>query len=339
MPLPDLKTLQRIGRAATAMKRPLILSHTRPDCDAYGCLIALRSILRRLGADPLAAAFNPLPRTYEFLKRFEAIGVWGQEVTAPDLQRRDGVIIADTCTYNQLEPLADWLRTASVPIVVVDHHITRDVRADHVLLDESAAAACLIIYESAQALGWPIDDVAAEALFVGIATDTGWFVHSNTDARALSVAAALAARGVQPNAFHTMIYQSDAPARLLLSAEAVGGMELLAEGRLAVMTVPLATLKRLDARTSETENIINEPMRIRSVVVSILLIEQEDGPVRVSFRSKAPLAGYCELDIDVAALAATFNGGGHRRAAGARVEGTLPEVRERVVKEALRRLV
>ena len=89
----------------------------------------------------------------------------------------------------------------------------------------------------------------------------------------------------------------------------------------------------LGATLADTENLINDPLSIESVVVAILFAEQKDGPVRVSFRSKAPLAGERETDIDVSEIAGHFGGGGHRRAAGARVDGSLEEVRTRVVSE------
>ncbi len=324
-----------VGERAASWQRPLLLSHTRPDCDAFGSLIALRALLGGIGAQPVAVAFDPIPRTYEFLNRFPPVAVWRRDFCESDLAGVDGIIIADTCAYNQLQPLADWLRKSRLEKIVIDHHATRDELGDYHILDETAAATCLLIYEWARDMNWPMDDDAVGALFVGIATDTGWFVHANTDARALAAVSDLASRGVRPNEYHVMISQSDTPARVRLLGEALHSMELFADDRLAVMSLGAPVFHRLDARASETENMINEPLRIRSVVVSILLIEQEDGPVRASFRSKAPILGYCERDIDVAQVAADFGGGGHRRASGARIEGSLEEVRNKVVQHVL----
>jgi len=335
----ETRSWKAAGELAASFKRPLLLSHTRPDCDAFGSLIALRVLLGEAGADPIALAFDPIPRTYEFLKaRFPTISVWQHDFFEADLGGVDGIIIADTCTYNQLTPLESWLRTSTLPKIVIDHHATRDALADHYLTDESAAAACLLIYEWARLMNWSLDDDAAAALFLGIATDTGWFAHSNTNGRALAAAAELASSGINPNDYHVMIHQTDTIARVRLLTVALNSLELFAEDRLAVMTLELDTFKRLEVRPSETENMINEPLRIRSVVVSILVIEEPDGLIRVSFRSKAPIASYCELDIDVARLAGDFGGGGHRRASGARVEGSLQEVRRKVVEHVAQRL-
>ncbi|RJP30702.1 MAG: bifunctional oligoribonuclease/PAP phosphatase NrnA [Phycisphaerales bacterium] len=329
---PSVSQLWRqAGDLVASMQRPLVISHTRPDCDAYGSLIALRSILRALGRDPQILAFNPIPRTYSFLERFEFIPVWGRDAGSDALAGTDGVIITDTCSYSQLEPLAEWLTSTTAPKVAVDHHATRDVPVDAAVIDDGAAAACLLIHEWAKLMEWPVDDDAARALFLGIATDTGWFCHSNTDARAFAAVAELTARGIRPNEYHVMVLQSDTAARVRLLGEALHSLELFCQERLAVMTLDAATFQRIDARTSETENVINEPLRIRSVIVSVLLIEQPDGPVRVSFRSKAPIEGYVSADVDVSAIAARFGGGGHRRASGARIEGTLADVRRRVV--------
>ncbi len=323
------------GRFVATMRRPLLLSHTKPDGDAFGSLVALRELLRGVGSRPLAVAFDPLPHTYDVFRRFEPVSVWRRDLDEKGLADADGVVILDTCAYNQLLPLESWLKAATVPIMAVDHHVTRDVPVAHLVLDETAAATCLILYQWARRCGWKISRDAATAMLIGLATDTGWFTHSNTDPTALRVAAELVELGVSANELYQQLYQCDSTGRVRLRGAMLSGMKLLGDGRLAVMRVDRETLHRTGATLAETENLINDPLTIRTVVVSLVLSEQKEGPVRVSFRSKAPIAGFCELDVDVAAVARCFGGGGHRRASGARIEGTLDSVEQGLVEHIL----
>lgn len=317
-----------------ALRRPLLLSHTKPDGDALGSLLAMRSVLRARGAQPLAIQFDPTPQRYAALHHYEPMRVWGREASLADLAGVDGVVVLDTCTYNQLEPLADWLRASRLPKIAVDHHVTRDKLADVYVVDESAAATCLILHDWSIACDWALDAEACAALFIGVSTDTGWFRHSNTDARALEAAADLVGRGVHPHELFQELYQTDSAARVRLLGELLSTMDLLAGDRLALLTLPATTLSRLGARMSDTEDMINEPLRIATVRVSVLLADQGDGLIRVSFRSKPPVEPG-DPDFDVAAVAQHFGGGGHRRAAGARLRGGLDEARKLVVAHLL----
>ena len=172
--------------------------------------------------------------------------------------------------------------------------------------------------------GWPIDRQVAGALFTGLATDTGWFRFANADRAVYLTAAKLIKAGASPVELYERLYLSDSAARARLIGAVLSSFELLADGRLAVMRITQEMLNRCGATREMTEEIINEPQRIGSVIVCLLIVEPAgDGPVRVSFRSKRGL--------DVAAIAARFGGGGHERAAGARIPGTMAAVAAQVI--------
>ncbi len=308
-------------------RRPLVLTHARPDGDAVGSVLAMRSILRALGSAPLALLFDPVPSSYSFMVEDQPLSVFGRDANAADLSDVDGVLMLDTCAYAQLTPLADWLRAGSAPIIAVDHHVTRDVPGALHLIDTTAAAAALIVYDWAQALNWPLDSATLRALFVGIATDTGWFAFGNADARTLEAAAALVRRGVEPHELYIRIYQSERAPKVRLLGAALETLELLDDDRVATMQLTRAAFQRCAAQPSDTEGIVNEPLRIASVDVSVLFVESDEGLIRTSFRSKQ--------HADVAAIAAAFGGGGHVNAAGARITGTLADVRKRVLEKIL----
>lgn len=344
----DVRACEAVRHAVSGMKRPLLISHVNPDGDALGSLAAMRSLLTQRGAKPTALLFDEIPRRYSLFDTHEAWTWWDANAPQPEcLTHCDGVIVMDTCTYNQLLPVATWLKSSRVPKVAIDHHVTRDDLADTYLIDEPAAATCLILFEWARAVDWTLTPGARDDLFIGIATDTGWFTHSNTDARALSAAGKLVAQGVVAHQLHRALYQNESPARIHLLAAALDTMELLADGQLSAMTLSSTALRGAGAAKGDSEDIINEPMRIGSVRVSAFFVEQDDGVIRVSLRSKPPTTPpegadchVLEPDIDVAKVAREFGGGGHARAAGAKIPGSLSDVRRLVIErlgEELRR--
>jgi phosphoesterase RecJ-like protein len=303
--------------------RVLCLSHTRPDGDAIGSVLGLRSLLRGVGVDVTGVMLDPPTSRYEWLLVGDPLAIWTTDAAAIRDRSYDAVILVDTCAARQLEPVMPFVKQLSAPRVVFDHHATRDVPAGVLLIDETAAATCELICEWADAVGLTPSAEAATALFAGLATDTGWFRFPSVDARALRTAERLVALGADPHRIYERLYSQDAPGRLRLLGAMLATLELRAGGRLAVVELTQESFRRNGATPADTEDLINEPQRIAGVMAAVLFVEQDDGRVRVSFRSKR--------DLDVAALAAEFGGGGHARAAGARVVGSLPEVRERVL--------
>ncbi len=346
----NAKVFAQAASRIASWRQALLISHVNPDGDALGSLVAMRSLLRSRDVAATALLFDVIPGRYAIFERYEEMPVLGRDLHEADLSDVDGVLVLDTCTYSQLSPIADWLRTARAEKLAVDHHITRDELADHYLIDESAAATCLIVCEWAQAVDWPITPEASDALFIGMAMDTGWFRHSNTDGRVLSAVADLVARGVRPHEPYEQLFQRETPARVRLLGAALGTLEVLGGERLSVMTLTTQAIAACGATTADTEDIVNEPLRIGSVVVSVLLVQEAGGIVRASLRSKPPGESPTEprasdganasppTDVDVAKIAQAFGGGGHTRAAGARISGTLPAVRKMIVDHVQRAL-
>lgn len=325
---PDI--FRQAEELAATFNRPLLLSHERPDCDAYGSLVTMRGFFEQRGVQPLALQFNPTPQRYVAVRRLRPMSVWQQDVSVDDLHDVDGIVVLDTCVYNQMTPLADWLRAQRKPTIAIDHHVTRDDLARQYVIDTSASATCLILHDWAKAGGWAVTEEMAKAMYLGIATDTGWFRHANTDARTLRAAADLIERGVVAHELFRDLYQTNSPGRLRLLGDMLQRLELRAGDQLAVLTQYRETREKTGALMSDSEDMINEPLSIEAVRVSVFLVEQDESDlVRLSLRSKPP-SDSMPADIDVAAIAQHFGGGGHKRAAGARVQGSLDEVKRRV---------
>jgi phosphoesterase RecJ-like protein len=310
-------------------QKPVLLSHTRPDGDALGSLIALSEVLRDQGRQPITVLYEPPPRRYTWLTDKQPF-VYLNGDPQQSLAGADGVVIADTCTYTQLGPVEEWLKSNSLPTVAIDHHISRDALATTYLIDESASAACLILFEMFRAAGWSLNQNACMALYTGISTDTGWFRFSNTDPRTLRAAADLAEQCVLPWQVFELLYQHESKARFQLMSAAFNTLELFQDDRVAIMHISRKMFHDTGASFNDTEDLINYPLQIESVEASALLVEPDEGPIRVSLRSKPPQPG--RADCDVAAAAATFGGGGHRRAAGARIPATLEQAKQQVMK-------
>lgn len=304
--------------------RIVITTHARADGDAIGTVAGLARVLREQGKSVSAYLHEAVGPRYAFLSSLEPLTVWSASTAASTLEGAGLLVIVDTCARAQLGDVADVIERAAIAKLAIDHHRTRDDVVDAALIDESAGACAQIIADLCDRAGWSLDRETAEFFFVGISTDTGWFRFSNTDGRALAAAARLVEAGARPNELYERLYLNEPLPRARLSGAALSSFELHADDRLAVIRLTRDMMSACGANSEMTEDLINEPQRVGSVIAAVLLVEPaDDGPVRVSFRSKRA--------VDVAAVAARFGGGGHKRAAGARIAGRLDEVSDRVI--------
>jgi len=317
--------MHEIARRISAAAKLLVVTHARPDGDALGSLAALCGAASSAGKQTAALVPGDVPARYDFLlagcrpapaERFAELAAWA-----------DAVVIVDTCALAQLDGLDDQLAAAREKIVVIDHHATADDIGSVRWLDTSAAAVGIMVGELLDALAWPVDIKVAEALLTAIATDTGWFRFANTDGRCLRAAGRLLDAGVEGDKLYRRLFQADRPERMKLLTRALASLALPAGGRIATMKLRLGDFAATGASQDETENVVNEPLRMARVEVSMLLTQTPDdgGPrVRVSLRSRG--------GVDVAAIARRFGGGGHVQAAGLRADGDIDTLAEKLVK-------
>jgi phosphoesterase RecJ-like protein len=298
-------------QAVTLMEKSkniLVTTHTRPDGDACGCVVAITEVLRAIGKTVRPLLLSPMPDWYTFLFE-EKVPVLGQDVPAEDLAggkfgEIDLVVIADTNSYNQLPGLENYLKQSAKPVLVIDHHVAADRLGQVQITDETAAAAGLVLLDFLKYAGWPITKKAAAGLFVAIATDTGWFHLRNTDSRVFRRCADLIEMGVDPSDLYHKLYQSFSSARFNLMVAMLNTVELHFDGRYASQYLRREDFERTGAAYRDTENLVNECQRIGSVSVSALFVELKDGRIRCSLRSRDT--------VDVNEIARKFGGGGHR---------------------------
>ncbi len=316
-------------------KRVLITTHVRPDGDALGSAAAMHLALRHKGIDSRVLLLSHLPSKYAFIFRDNAVAHLDVEKGfAPDftLDDYDTLLVVDTGTFSQLPGLEERIAAFTGRKLVLDHHITQENWADLKLVATDAAAAGEIVAEVLERWQIPLDRPTATCLFLAIASDTGWFAFSNTRPFTLRLAATLMEAGLNTDELYQLLYQNERAERIALQTRAQQSLQLLADGRLAVMEVRKSDFLETRAHVPDTENLINIPLQIRTVEASILLVEPVDGgPIRISLRSKG--------QVDVAKFAEQFGGGGHRRASGLKLSGDFLEARHRVVDAMVASLV
>ncbi|MCW2957800.1 MAG: phosphoesterase RecJ domain protein [Solirubrobacterales bacterium] len=293
-------------------ERFLLVTHEHPDGDALGSLVAMHEILVALGKDSVmfvAADEFPLPYEYRF---FVFDGLVSQ--APPDVDQRT-VIFLD-CGNIDRNPL-DAVKGDHVRIVNIDHHHdnTRFGTVDHVV--EEASCTAEIVWDLMRELGVTATSTIADALYVGLVTDTGKFMYENTGTRAHLMAAELIAAGVDVNAVYRRLYEEMPYSKLELLALGLANLRRYDDGRLTFTILHREDFHKADAEESYSEGLIDHLRSVRGTKVAAvareLLADNGDGPhVR---RKKLSLRA-TDGEVDVSAIARAGGGGGHRQAAG-----------------------
>jgi phosphoesterase RecJ-like protein len=309
-----------------AHQRFLIMTHDRPDGDALGSQIGLACALRQLGKAVRVVVVSDLGPRYEFantvatpIERFRAPGDEFRDI--------DAIVVVDTGTWSQLKDFGPFMRSMTVGKAVIDHHRTQDDLGGLRFVDTTAEAAGRLVYEATMALGVPVTVEGANALFLAIATDTGWFRHSSVGPRTFELARELVAAGARPTPLYDAVYAASTLARMRLTGRALERMKEEAGGRIVYTDVRLTDYAETGAIPPDTEDLINFPRAVTGVEIALVFIEQRDGGTKVSFRGKEA--------HDVGRLAEQFGGGGHKMAAGATVARPLAETQAAVLKAAV----
>lgn len=294
-----------------------ILSHVRPDGDAFGSQLALALSLQQIGKDVTVWNEDGLLEKYAFLPGGEMLSTPPSEPKTFDLG-----IALDTATQQRLGLARDAARAPKW--INIDHHASNPRYGDLVHIDSHAPATGQILFEFLSRTGLPIDPDIAENLFVAISTDTGSFQYPSTTARTFEIGAELLECGVDIARVSQLLYESYPRRRVELLRELLGTMRFEADGQVASFSLSLKAADELGVIPEDNEGLIDHLRAVEGVVVAVFFEELPDGKVRVSMRSKSEAA-------DVSAICIRFGGGGHKLAAGARLRGTLPEVEERIL--------
>ena len=307
----------------------LITTHIKPDGDACGSVAAMYDALTALGKKVNLILLSELPEWYEFLFA-EKVPILGEDVTLEQLKQGqfaefDLIIIIDTNSYNQLPQFDQYLKQTDKPVLVIDHHVTADGLGDVELIDTTAAATALIVFDLLKYANWAISEKIAQALFMAVATDTGWFHFSNTDSRVYQSCADLIDAGANPTQLHHDLYQNFSYQRFKLMTAMLSTLELHLDGRFATQHLLQQDFEQTSATDKDTENLIDECQRIGTVEAAALFVQLDDGRVKCSLRSRG--------GIDVRKVAQKFGGGGHAMASGVHLPGPLKNAKQLIFEQ------
>jgi phosphoesterase RecJ-like protein len=296
----------------------IIIGHAIPDGDCIGSMLGLYWGLKASGKQARMFVDGSVPAIYHYLAGWEKIRPADELV--PGLEN---IILVDCADR---ERVGDKMlqRIEDRPVFInIDHHLQSTPYASYNYVDPVAAATGEIIFDLLPAMGVDITPQIADGLYAAILMDTGRFMNNNTTPTTMRVAAELIDLGADIDQARINLFESKSHLEVLLLGQALKHIDFSEDGRIAWMSLPYDEVKSINALDFHPEGIINYTRMIDGVEVGLLFRETEPGVIKIGFRSKG--------DTNVAAIAQALNGGGHRQAAGARQEGNLEEVRERVI--------
>ncbi|HYW30588.1 MAG TPA: bifunctional oligoribonuclease/PAP phosphatase NrnA [Gemmatimonas sp.] len=304
-------------------------THINSDGDGCGSEAAFARLLAQRGISARIVNPTPWPAMFDFLlgdgiAEASAIG-------AAALDDIDALVVMDINDVRRLGALADKVRTLTVPIAVVDHHVAGDEPVgETAVADTSACATGELVYDIAMVWGLEITPPIAQALYCAILTDTGSFRFSNTTPRAHAIASALLTAGVNPEEMYRRIYAQVSVGRLQLLRHALESLEVDGELGLSWISVEAGVMDRFDVTSEELDGIVEHPRSIAGTRLALFFRDLGHHRVKLSLRSTG--------SVDVQRLARAYGGGGHAKASGALLTGSLAEVRTRAVEDARRYL-
>ena len=293
----------------------LVLTHARPDGDAWGSAVAVRRLVERLGGSArirLTGWLDPMMR-----ELFPNEPVTFDDPTPPEAE---AVVVVDTSAESQLDRDAAYCRSMEDRLLVIDHHAKGD-RWPHACVDATLPSTTALLAKLMLEAGLSLDQDLAEPLLLGLATDTGWFRHANADAGAFALAGSLIAAGARRDRLYQATEGAQHPARLSLMGRALGRLEWLSDNQIAIMGLSHGDFEAAGSGPEVLAGVVNEPLSVHGCSVSVLCTEVTPGLVKVSMRSLPDEHG--RPVVDVAEFAAQFGGGGHRTAAACRIPGNL----------------
>ncbi|KEO76412.1 MULTISPECIES: DHH family phosphoesterase [Paenibacillus] len=297
----------------------LIVSHVQPDGDAVSSTVTVGWLLSCLGKKFTMLNEGPIPKRMDFLWHADEIMDMSQQ---PPERKYNRIICVDCADYRRVG-LTEQFFTEDAIILNIDHHPTNDAYGTVNVIKSDAAATAEILFDLLEEFAVTWDVEVATAVYTGLLTDTGGFRYSNTSPKVMSTVSQLLTYGVDgPSLSEKLLEEMTFPQMKVLT-KALQTLTMSEDGKVAWVVVSPDDMTECGAVNEDLEGIVNYPRNIRGVEVGIFFKVINDQAVKASLRS----AG----NVDVAALAQSFGGGGHVRAAGCRLEGKLEDIIKTVV--------
>lgn len=311
-----------IGQASNI----IITGHVRPDGDAIGATLALRSYLIDLGKKATVILPNAYPDYYSWIPDIQSVLILenNQDTVMRVIKEADLMFCVDYNQLSRISALRPLIEPLKIPRIVIDHHIGPDIPCDFLYSVPSAAASAELVYRFICELSGDeaVNLKIANQIMIGITTDTGGLSFSCNDPELYHIVGNLVAKGVDRNTLNIKLFHTYSVDRFKLMSYCLSKMEILPDGHTALMVLTAKEQKRFRYQVGDTEGFVNMPLTIQKINRSILVREDDDDEVKVSLRS--------EGDNPVNTIAELFGGGGHKNASGFEAKLPLSEVIDRL---------
>jgi len=313
--------MDQIINQLLSSKHVLLASHTSPDGDAVGSTIAMGLLLIATGKKVTLYNESLLPAVYRFLPCVEMI-----ENSITSTNAFDTAIILDCGDLKRIGLAASMVN--DIPTIInIDHHISNNRFGTFQLIDTSASSTAEIIYRLIKKMDVAIDKAMATSIYTGILTDTGSFRFSNTNLNAFAICQEMVEKGVNPSDVARNVYGRYSLGRIKLLNLALDSIEIFHNGKLSIMTVTQEMLRKTGTRAEDIDGLINYARRIEDVKIAALIHEKKNGTHKLKGPGKFHISLRSDGTVDVAAIAASFGGGGHTTAAGFDLQSRLAEIK------------
>lgn len=294
-----------------------IVGHKEPDGDCVGSQLALASLLERLGKKVQLLSAGPFDRTEiaGFAGRFESTCTVFDGYAA-------AVIIVDCSSVSRIGSIADSL-PANLPMAFIDHHAAGEVSGDVRFVDAGAPAVTCLVQSIIEAYGQPTVGEAGLLLF-GLCTDTGFFRHlDGASGDVFRQVSRLVDAGASPKEAHALMYGGKPLASRQLMGMLLGRVKPYYDGKLLFTSMDLEDQKRFGFASRDSDMLYQMLLTVEEMEVAVVVRQESGTECTVGFRSRN--------SVDVASIAASFGGGGHRLAAGLHLRGSLEEVSQKII--------
>lgn len=326
----DLEQITKIKGVITGTRKIVITSHSNPDGDAIGSTLALYMVLRKFGHQTQLIIPNMYPGFLSWMPCIQDIMIYETHVKEARafIEEADLIFCLDFNSMKRSGVMADDLGKSGAIKILVDHHPDPVAEEFDILVSKiTISSTSELIFDLLLELGLKkyIDDKISSCLYVGIMTDTGSFSHAIYNPETFRTVAYLIDKGAKAERIHRLIYDTFSEDRLRLLGHAINNrMMVMEEYRTAIITLSRKDLKQFNYQIGDTEGIVNFPLSMATINMSVLLTEKKDH-VRLSFRSKG------RFSVNYFARR-YFEGGGHQNAAGGNSQLSLKDTVSRLIK-------
>ena len=290
-----------------------ILTHKSPDGDTLGSGFALVNFLRSMGKKANVLNTEPFPERYSFL----------YDSYSPMDFKEECVIAVDVADIQLLgDNLEKYTQEGKIDLCI-DHHISNTFYAKQNFVDSGASATCEAMFMIMDEMKIDISDIIAKCLYTGIATDTGCFKYQNTTPRTHIIASELMKYDIDFARVNRLMFDLKSKGRIMVEQVVTSNMEFYCEDQCSMIVITTDLIKSSGIESSEFEGLTSITLQIEGVQIGLLVKQRDEDTFKISARTTD--------EIDACAFCTQFGGGGHVRAAGCEIKGTLDEVKSKLI--------